>query len=60
MSSRSRRAKCRPGEAEFWTVINELPNPLPVSTVEIEALERYFTDLIEECLKARNSESIGE
>ncbi|MBR0866796.1 hypothetical protein JQ614_35705 [Bradyrhizobium diazoefficiens] len=48
MSSRKANPNPRPIDPEFWTVVNELPDPLPVTTAEIEALERYFGDVLDE------------
>ncbi|GAA3846323.1 hypothetical protein GCM10022626_14110 [[Pseudomonas] carboxydohydrogena] len=42
MSSRQLKSKLRPIDPESWTVENELPDPLPVSTAELDAIERYF------------------
>lgn len=42
MSSRQLKPKLRPIDPQFWTVENELPDPLPVSTAELDAIERYF------------------
>jgi hypothetical protein len=54
MSSRLPRAN-RSVEAGCWTVINELRNPIPVSKPELDALERYFADVVEACLKSQTS-----
>jgi hypothetical protein len=48
MSSRRATSKFRPTDPEFWTVVNELSDPLPVSNGEIDAIERYFGDLLDE------------
>lgn len=50
MSSKRPPSKLRPTDREFWTVINELPDPLPVSTAELDAIERYFSDVLDEVL----------
>jgi hypothetical protein len=50
MSSSRSSSKLRPTDPEFWTVINELPDPLPVSTAEMDAIERYFSDVLDEVL----------
>jgi hypothetical protein len=54
MSSRRNTRKPRPTDPEFWTVINELTNPLPVSKAELDAIERYFADVIAQSLKPVN------
>ena len=50
MSSKRPHSKLRPTDPEFWTVINELPDPLPVSTAELDAIERHFSDVLDEVL----------
>jgi len=50
MSSKRAHAKRRPTDPEFWTVINELPDPIPVSKDELDAIERYFSDVLDEIL----------
>ncbi len=45
--SRHRHSK----ELEFWTIINELPDRIPVGRAELEAIERYFEEVIEECMQ---------
>jgi hypothetical protein len=47
MSSRQAKPKLRPIDPEFWTVDNELPDPIPVSTAELDAVERYFGDVLD-------------
>lgn len=47
MSSRQSRPKLRPIDPEFWTVENELPDPLPLSTAELDAIERYFGGMLD-------------
>lgn len=46
MSSKRAPSKARPSDAEFWTVENELPDPLPVGKAELDAIERYFGGLL--------------
>jgi hypothetical protein len=48
MSSRRAKPAPRPIDPEFWTVVNELPDPLPVTKTEIDALERYFGDVLDD------------
>jgi hypothetical protein len=46
----------RPSDPEFWTVINELPEPIAVSRPEIDVIERHFADLPDAVFdRARNS-----
>ena len=47
MSSNRSPSKPRLSDLEFWTVVNELPDPIPVSKAELDAIERYFGDLID-------------
>jgi hypothetical protein len=47
MSSRQSKPKLRPADPEFWTVENELPDPIPVSTAELDAIERYFGGVLD-------------
>ena len=42
MSSRQPESKLRPIDPKFWTVENELSDPIPVSTPELEVLEQHF------------------
>ena len=55
MSSRSPHIKRLSGEVGFWTVINELPDAIPVSKLELDALEQYFCGVIDACLKPQPS-----
>lgn len=48
--------KLRPSDAEFWTVINELPDQIPVARPELDAIESYFADILEAVFdRSRNS-----
>lgn len=47
MSSEELKPKLRPIDPEFWTVENELPDPIPVSNAELDAIEQYFGDLLD-------------
>lgn len=47
MSSRQSKPKLRPIDPEFWTVENELPDPIPVSSAELDAIERYFGGVLD-------------
>ncbi|MEW6397465.1 MAG: hypothetical protein AB1582_23355 [Pseudomonadota bacterium] len=48
MSSRQSKPKFRSIDPEFWTVENELPDPIPISTAELDAIERYFGDVLDD------------
>jgi hypothetical protein len=47
MSSNQPKSKLRPIDLEFWTVENELPDPLPPSAAELDAIERYFGGVLD-------------
>ncbi len=53
MSSRASHKKRSAVDPGFWTVINELPQPLPVEASELDALDRYFADVIDACLNPK-------
>lgn len=53
MSSRQSKPKLRPIDPEFWTVENELPDPIPVSTAELDAIERHFGGVLDAVFDAR-------
>lgn len=57
MSSRKTNSVPRPIDPEFWTVVSELPDPLPVTTAEIEALERYFGDVLDDVFNPSHAKS---
>jgi hypothetical protein len=57
MSSRKANSNPRPINPEFWTVVNELPDPLPVTPAEIEALERYFGEVLDEVFNPSHAKS---
>jgi hypothetical protein len=47
MSSNCLRSKLRPIDPEFWTVLNELPEIIPVGKAELDAIDRYFSDVLD-------------
>ena len=53
MSSSTKRKTGRPKIAALWTVIDELPDPLPVDKPELDALERHFNSILEQCLAGK-------
>jgi hypothetical protein len=57
MSSRRACSKLRPTDPEFWKVVNELPDPLPISKAEIDAIERYFGDVLDEVFNLKRMSS---
>jgi hypothetical protein len=48
MSSRHPRPTLRPIDTEFWTVVNQLRDTIPVGQAELDAIDRYFSDLLDE------------
>ena len=46
MSSKRAPSKVKPSDAEFWTIENGLPDPIPISKAELDAIERYFGGLL--------------
>ncbi|MGC2087165.1 MAG: hypothetical protein WA702_27805 [Bradyrhizobium sp.] len=38
----------RPSEPEFWTVINEVADPTPIAPAELDAIERYFSAVLDD------------
>jgi hypothetical protein len=47
MSSKCPRSKLRPVDLDFWTVLNELPDRIPVGKDELDAIDRYFNDVLD-------------
>ena len=37
----------RPSDPEFWTVINEVADPTPIAPAELDAIERYFSAVLD-------------
>lgn len=46
-------SRLRPSDPGFWTVINELPDPVPVANAELNALESYFGGVLDAVFKPR-------
>jgi hypothetical protein len=38
----------RPSDPEFWTVINEVADPTPIAPAELDAIERYFSAVLDD------------
>jgi hypothetical protein len=38
----------RPSDLEFWTVINEVADPPPIVPAELDAIERYFSTVLDD------------
>ncbi len=55
MSSRPPQSKLRPIDPEFWSVVNDLPDPMPVSKDELDAIERYFSDVLDAVFDRKNN-----
>lgn len=53
MSSKRAPSKARPSDAEFWTVESDLPDPLPVGKAELDAIERYFGNLLDAVFESK-------
>jgi hypothetical protein len=47
MSSKPPKSKLRPIDPEFWTVLNELPIRIPVGKGELDAIDRYYSDVLD-------------
>jgi hypothetical protein len=41
-------ASLHPSAPEFWTVINEIADPTPIATAELDAIERYFSAVLDD------------
>ena len=37
----------RPSDPEFWTVINEIADPVPIAPAELNAIESYFSAVLD-------------
>jgi hypothetical protein len=57
MSSRRPQSKFRPIDPEFWTVLNELPDPIPVGKDELDTIDRYFAELLDEIFESKKTHS---
>ncbi|MGY3602770.1 MULTISPECIES: hypothetical protein [unclassified Bradyrhizobium] len=38
----------RPSDPEFWIVINEVADPTPIAPAELNAIERYFSAVLDD------------
>ena len=45
---RGRSARLRPSDPEFWTVINEVADPTPIAPAELDAIERFFSAVLDD------------
>jgi hypothetical protein len=41
-----------PSDPEFWTVINEIADPTPIAPAELDAIERYFSTVLDDVFAA--------
>jgi len=57
MSSNCPRSKLRPIDPEFWTVLNELPEKIPVGKAELDAIDRYFSDVLDFVFRSKPNEA---
>jgi hypothetical protein len=46
--NRTETAALRPSDPEFWTVINEIADPTPIAPAELDAIERYFSAVLDD------------
>jgi hypothetical protein len=58
MSSKCPRSKLRPIDPEFWTVLNELPETVPVGKAELDAIDRYFSDVLDLVFSSKPKEAL--
>jgi hypothetical protein len=58
MSSKCPRSKLRPIDPEFWTVLNELPETIPVGKAELDAIDRYFSDVLDLVFSSKPNEAL--
>jgi hypothetical protein len=40
-------ARPRPSDPEFWTVVNEITDPVPIAPAELDAIESYFSAVLD-------------
>lgn len=45
-------APLRPSDPEFWIVINEIEDPTPIAPGELDAIERYFSAVLDDVFAA--------
>jgi hypothetical protein len=57
MSSNSTKSKLRPTDPEFWTILNELPDRIPVGKGELDAIDRYFSDVLDLVFSSKSEKS---
>lgn len=58
MSSNCLRSKLRPIDPEFWTVLNELPEIIPIGKAELDAIDRYFSDVLDLVFSSKPNEAL--
>lgn len=51
--NRAATAPLRPSDPEFWTVINEIADPTPIAPAELDAIERYFSAVLDDVFASR-------
>lgn len=37
----------RPSDPEFWTLINEISDPVPIAPAELDVIESYFSAVLD-------------
>lgn len=50
-------APVRPSDPEFWIVINEIADPTPIVPAELDAIERYFSAVLDDVFAASRKTS---
>jgi hypothetical protein len=55
--NRAATAPLRPSDPEFWTVINEITDPTPIAPAELDAIERYFSAVLDDVFAASRKTS---
>ncbi|MEW6151595.1 MAG: hypothetical protein AB1745_26725 [Pseudomonadota bacterium] len=55
--NRAATAPLRPSDPEFWTVINEIADPTPIAPAELDAIERYFSAVLDDVFAASRKTS---
>jgi hypothetical protein len=45
---RADTTRLRPSDPEFWTVINEISDPVPIAPAELDAIESYFSAVLDD------------
>lgn len=49
--------RLRASDPEFWTLINEIADPTPIATAELDAIERYFSAVLDDVFATSRKKS---